>query len=206
MLTIVTGLGRCGLSLTMQMLDAAGLPVVGTFPGYEVARGIITWQALRELNPDAVVKIVDPVKACRIVWSTQAPPCRVIYCRRLDKLEQGKSALAMTAAGMPGLAKLQLNDAAVKMAASYIEDEKQIQKVIADVSARVLDLPFELLVQNPIGSAGRIADFLELPETAIGPMVAQARHRNAHCQHLAIERKLIEFGRLRTMAEALENP
>ena len=33
---LVAGLGRCGTSLMMQMLAAAGLPCVGEFPAYEV--------------------------------------------------------------------------------------------------------------------------------------------------------------------------
>jgi hypothetical protein len=32
---VVAGLGRCGTSLVMQMLAAAGLPCVGSFPDFE---------------------------------------------------------------------------------------------------------------------------------------------------------------------------
>lgn len=31
----VSGLGRCGSSMTMQMLDAAGIPCIGDYPAYE---------------------------------------------------------------------------------------------------------------------------------------------------------------------------
>lgn len=35
MINVITGLGRCGTSLVMQMLDAVGEPVVGQYPWYE---------------------------------------------------------------------------------------------------------------------------------------------------------------------------
>ena len=39
---VVAGFARCGLTLTMQLLDAAGLPCRGRYPDYEIA-GDIPW-------------------------------------------------------------------------------------------------------------------------------------------------------------------
>jgi hypothetical protein len=50
----VAGLGRCGLTMTMQMLDAGGLDVWGEPPAYEPNHYVTAWSS------DAV-KLVDPI-------------------------------------------------------------------------------------------------------------------------------------------------
>lgn len=50
----VAGLGRCGLTMTMQMLDAGGLHVWGDPPAYEPNHYATAWSS------DAV-KLVDPI-------------------------------------------------------------------------------------------------------------------------------------------------
>jgi len=51
---VVAGLGRCGLTLTMQMLDVGGLDVWGDPPAYEPNHYVDAWSS------DAV-KLVDPI-------------------------------------------------------------------------------------------------------------------------------------------------
>jgi len=50
----VAGLGRCGLTMTMQMLDAGGLDIFGEPPAYEPDHYAGAWKT------DAV-KLVDPI-------------------------------------------------------------------------------------------------------------------------------------------------
>jgi hypothetical protein len=50
----VAGLGRCGLTMTMQVLDAGGLDVWGEPPAYEPNHYVGAWSS------DAV-KLVDPI-------------------------------------------------------------------------------------------------------------------------------------------------
>lgn len=52
MITIITGQGRCGSSLIMQMLAAAGLPVVGSPSFYEDERSSIS-----KFDPDWLVSL-----------------------------------------------------------------------------------------------------------------------------------------------------
>jgi hypothetical protein len=59
---VVAGLGRCGTSLACQMLAAGGLPVVGSFPDFEVMdyqRGAIP-AAVVEARAGQAFKVVDP--------------------------------------------------------------------------------------------------------------------------------------------------
>ncbi|MHB8286386.1 MAG: hypothetical protein ACYDD1_17175 [Caulobacteraceae bacterium] len=69
---IVSGLGRCGSSLTMQMLNAAGVHCVGSFPSFEgpeceaFQEGFITaerWAAVA----GRAVKLLDPHRRA-IAW------------------------------------------------------------------------------------------------------------------------------------------
>lgn len=50
----VAGLGRCGLTMTMQMLDAGGLDVFGEPPAYEPGHYASAWDS-------NAVKLVDPI-------------------------------------------------------------------------------------------------------------------------------------------------
>ena len=50
----VAGLGRCGLTMTMQMLDAGGLDVWGDPAAYEPNHYVGAWET-------AAVKLVDPI-------------------------------------------------------------------------------------------------------------------------------------------------
>ena len=92
-ITVVAGMGRCGTSLVMAMLAAAGMPTPGaTAPGYErtdvrdaIERGDYSW--CEELAGGAL-KILGlhkfPLPPPE-VW-----PCRVIYLRR-GTIAQAKS-------------------------------------------------------------------------------------------------------------------
>ena len=53
--TIVAGLGRCGTSLVMRMLDVAGLPTIGGYPDWECPET----QGLLETDPAAWRSAVD---------------------------------------------------------------------------------------------------------------------------------------------------
>jgi hypothetical protein len=56
---LVAGLGRCGSSLVMRLLDAAGVPTVGTFPAFEeqtLPRDALGWV---EAYAGRAVKVLD---------------------------------------------------------------------------------------------------------------------------------------------------
>lgn len=87
MITIVTGLGRCGSSMVMQMLDAAGISVVGAPPFYEVDKARLSsfdpaWLACQD---GKVVKILA-LHRCKIPKKEY----RVIYLYR-DHKQQAQS-------------------------------------------------------------------------------------------------------------------
>ncbi len=59
---VVAGLGRCGTTLVMTMLDAGGVPCAGEPPGYEdrhAGSGPISPDWLAD-QPGTAVKVIDP--------------------------------------------------------------------------------------------------------------------------------------------------
>jgi hypothetical protein len=92
---VVAGLGRCGSSLTMQMLQAGGMPCVGTFPDLEVEetnhRDLdIHWLAS---FPGHAIKVLDP----HISRLPREAKARVIWLDR-DFREQAQSQAKMATA------------------------------------------------------------------------------------------------------------
>lgn len=81
---IVSGLGRCGTSLVMQMLDAAGYPVFGEYPAYEsdeTSAENIT-RAFLDQHECKAIKVLDPQRAPDRIFQGS----RVIFLTR--NLEQ----------------------------------------------------------------------------------------------------------------------
>lgn len=79
---VVAGLGRCGSSLTMQMLAAGGVRCCGTFPDYEeqpTMEGDLSSEWLAPWR-GAAVKILDPQ---RLRFSDDVPTVVVWLSRNL---------------------------------------------------------------------------------------------------------------------------
>src|SRR5690348_16747758 len=97
---LICGLGRCGTSLVMQMLDMGGFPVVGKYPAYEPqqASSLVITQNYIDEHRGKAIKLLDPMRASFVPQNV-----RVIYLMRNLK-EQARSQLktAKFFAGLPG--------------------------------------------------------------------------------------------------------
>src|SRR5690242_18079420 len=73
---IVSGLGRCGTSLVMQMLDAGGIPCHGPFPAYEPDDVGVGRDLAKLLAIPKAFKMIDPhrdalfpsMQGVRVIW------------------------------------------------------------------------------------------------------------------------------------------
>ncbi|HWH75147.1 MAG TPA: hypothetical protein VNV16_12895, partial [Methylibium sp.] len=72
--TIVSGLGRCGTSMLMQMLHRGGMPCLGPWPSFEVdeARATLAPKFVAE-HAGKAIKVLDPQRIglpadVRVVW------------------------------------------------------------------------------------------------------------------------------------------
>lgn len=80
-IVIVSGLGRCGSSLTMQMLQACGLNCAGEFPAFEPEESNMLYGKLSAewMSKFEAVKILDPQRGkmpavdAVIIWLERNP-------------------------------------------------------------------------------------------------------------------------------------
>lgn len=185
---IVCGLGRCGSSLTMQMLKAGGIACLGDAPAFEPEE-VNIHRDMAKLLPKLegmAAKILDPQRS---KW----PHCsglRVIWLDR-DRKEQAKSQLKMVETF--GGVKIPRRSRAIRaMAASLIPDREECMDLFADIGAIVHKLRFEDILANPNEAARGIISFLEL---SINPakMASAVRERGHECQpDMAMEYLLVE--------------
>lgn len=187
---MVCGFGRCGSSLAMQMLHAAGVPMYGddaVWPSFEAGeaqkliRGDLTWLPKAE---GRAVKVLDlhrgrhlpgPPVAIKAIWLDREP------------VEQARSHLKFLAAM---LGQVDRSRAAVRaMARSIHKDRPRAQAVLATLRADVLRLDFEDLLASPVAAAERIAR--HVGGLAVAPMADCVVPRAPECLPYMLEGLLL---------------
>ena len=160
MTIVVAGLGRCGSSLVMQMLNAGGVACVGAYPAFEEHEPE-RWQHW----DGKAVKILDPHRQrlplrCVVIWLDRNP------------VEQAKSQVKLlTACGVAVPTK-----ATALMCQRLRQDRQQALSVIGERPRPLLTVRFESLLSNPITETQRIADFISVPldrSAAVSQVVAR---------------------------------
>lgn len=182
---IVAGQGRCGTSLTMQMLDAAGVPCVGSFPAYETdASGIETFDPahLAGLRGNAI-KLIDPAN----LRVGDMPNHLVIWLDRNFR-EQAKSIAKFTGGG--------INRSGMRILERSLRNDRERHRAVIGVpgGAPFLTLRFEDLIERPHMAAVSIASFLNEHGWSVeeGDMLDAFIPRPASCLPGFLEPYLIE--------------
>ena len=189
---IVAGLGRCGSSLVMQMLAAAGAPCVGTWPDFEDAVSVLLdpkdTEAQREFYKACkgrAVKLLDP--------HLNTPPIgldyRNIFLSR-NPAEQAKSMLKLL--GMTNNRK-----ARKAMEQAVRTDEARARLAMTKIGdGRYLNIPFENLIHDPEHSARAIADWVRTwrgQPLDVDRMARCVRPRPAKCLPHMLELELLAY-------------
>lgn len=171
---IVAGITRSGMSVTMQMLDAGGVPCSGTYPDYEpFPMGTTPWS---EVSGKAV-KLVDA--------HLHFPPpgsYRVIRLYR-NFTEQAKSFNKWTKAFFD--AKPASRD---KLVGSFVRDYRKIDEWA--IPYPTIGVHFEQIVEKPRYVAEKLAKFLGM-SLDIEKMVSVVRPRSAECYPTLLEIELL---------------
>lgn len=175
----VAGLGRCGTTMVMSMLDRGGFPVGDAPPDYEthtpLLPGRVRAEALVRFRGRAV-KWIDPVRS-RIPAGTEA---RTIWLDR-DPIEQAKSQMKLLGRSV--------SRREVRFLASALRNEaSQCRRMIPSLGP-CLFLQFDLILANPYAAALKIREFLG--ELDAARAAAVVRPRSAACApDLAMEAQL----------------
>lgn len=188
---LVAGLGRCGSSLVMQMLHAAGVPTFGTFPAFEdnLNMRLPQIEAQREFVQACAgkaVKLLDP--------HLHAPPIgleyRTIFLTR-HPVEQAKSMLKLIGSGTDRKARRAMEHAVRR------DTGRAREAVIRIGDGRFYNMPFEHLIHDPLGSAEAIAKWVwkygDLP-LDVEAMARCVRRRPASCLPYMLELELLAHG------------
>ncbi|GAB4071699.1 hypothetical protein KHC28_00190 [Ancylobacter sonchi] len=146
----VAGLGRCGTTMVMTMLDRGGFPVGDVAPDYEtftpMVAGKVTAEALAPLRGKAV-KWLDPT-----VSIAPAGTRAISIWLDRDFTEQAKSQLKLCSAPTS-------RRAVRAVAATLRTDSIRARKIVA-ACGPILPMSFEQILAQPLVEAKRIRDFL----------------------------------------------
>lgn len=171
---IVVGFPRCGTTLLMTMLAAAGYPVVGTPPDFEVLD--VDLAAVR----GAAVKSLQPL-------DVELPAAAVLLRLQRNPREQAKSQMKML--GAVGL----VTDRTDRKRFERDLRQSELRLSRALLGRPVTQLRFERLLASPAESALRICEAVGLPPVRAQAMVDVVIPRPAACRpNLQIEHLLMQ--------------
>jgi len=188
-IVVVAGLGRCGLSLVMQMLEAGGLPCAGEFPDYEPDE--VNHRAVDEhwLGQWQAVKILDP-------HLTPLPPdldAVVIWLdRNVDEQARSQQKLLRLTTDWKLSPSRQQRGAWKR---SLKSDRKRARRALARYPC--IEQRFEDLIGEPAAAALMLEHALERYGIAVcaEDMAECVLPRASRCRpDLGIEAMLVEYG------------
>lgn len=176
--TVVSGLGRCGSSMMMQMLIAGGLETTGAAcsPLYEDIRTLTfknpdtaNYDWLKNLDQSHVLKILDPGKYKPPKWFK----CKVIWMER-DPNEQAKSMAKYLGLSRPGVVVKTLGQTKKQIQA------KERKSMKAMFQYEMFRVGFENTLATPFDVARAVKSFLRLPLNPI-KMASVVLERDPEC-------------------------
>ena len=169
---VVSGFGRCGSSLVMQMLHAGGVPCLGQYPAFEGRAAVAPGQAVKILDPHREAPAPYPIP----------PLARVIWLDR-DAREQAASHAKFVALTM-GLHYDREHRR--RLVAMLRADRPHALRAIG--KRPLLLLSFEGLLASPGTQAARLAAFVGSPLFDVAAAVRQVQRRSPRCaEGLAME-------------------
>lgn len=174
--TIIAGLTRSGLTATMQMLNAGGVPCFGTYPAFENYKmGLIPWQEAQ----GKAVKVVDT--------HIQFPPTgdyQVIRLRR-DLKQQAKSIVKFLRATGTPVQKSQTHRIQKSLPADYRKIDTWMSR-----QQKSIIIDFEKIIQSPYEVAEFLAEFLEM-DLNIEKMSSVIKPRSPKCYDGLLEAEMV---------------
>lgn len=162
---VVSGFGRCGSSLVMQMLAAGGVPCLGDYPAFESRAMAKSGEA---------IKILDPHRANPTPYAIPPGAC-VIWLDR-DPSEQADSLVKFTRILMGFSYNREQRRALVRQLRA---DREQAMRAIGTRPKMIV--PFESLLSTPAAWAKSIGAFVGLDGFDIIAAAGQVRLRSPKC-------------------------
>lgn len=186
---LVSGLGRCGSSLVMQMLEAAGVPTTGEYPGFEAPEAnhrAIDAVWLRSKAGHAI-KWLDPHLT---PLPNDAQAVSIWLDRDFDEQASSQAKFACLLVGVPKPTRQHRR----AWAAGLRRDRDLAMREVLK-TRQCLSLSFERLIHQPLATAKAIAEFLSpwFGALDVARMASVVIPRSITCEPgLDIEVRLVE--------------
>jgi hypothetical protein len=176
---VVAGLGRCGTSLLMRMLDVAGVPTIGSAPDWESIPNLELLQRDRDgWAAEIESKAVKLLDAHRYVLPSLSN-ARMIWLAR-DPREQARSMIKLMNATFRSMTADR--SSVRRMAAGIKRDTTPASSnVYGAVGGKGIALTFERLISEPHLTASTLCQFLDLDHRHADKMAAQVVPRRPEC-------------------------
>lgn len=188
-MVIVTGLGRCGLTVTMNMLHAAGWPCFGTPPAWEDVPAT-NYSVLMRVPDGYAVKIVDP----RLGQFARQFHSRVVFLTR-DPLEQARSQIKIVESLFGDVVRPGAVKKMTKAIKRHTVEARAIMRRVAP-GAGMMEMSFEDIIRTPALAAERLAEFVGLDRARCADMAAVVLARGTAClPNLDVELRMAEEAR-----------
>ena len=166
----VSGFGRCGSSMLMQMLHAGGVPCTGRAPAFEdnAVACAVTPEYVAE-HAGHAVKVLDPQRVglpgfVRVIWMDRDTDEQARSIAKFTELVHGVRYSREMRRSLP---------------ASLRRDRIAAMRVIGQRS--VMNLRFEYVLANPLAAAVLLRAFVAPLPLDIYPAAAQVRQRDSEC-------------------------
>lgn len=171
---IIAGFGRCGTTMVMNMLDAAGVPTIGNAPDWEDEDA----QRMLERDPAAWRKLIDG-KAVKVLGAIHLTlpdltGCDFLWLMRNPR-EQAKSMLKFT--GQP-----QSRSGIRAFEQSIRRDQPKGIAKLTRAGARLAGtMHFEGFINEPAWSSFALAHTLGMEKETAFEMAYRIRQRQPEC-------------------------
>lgn len=180
---MVTGFGRCGSSLVMQMLEAGGVPVTGEYPAFEdaaVPPHDPSWW--RHYAGSAVKVLPHGLSLDSLPFRT--PPFRIVLCTR-DHREQAKSSVKF----LSWIGLRAPRGYARSIRRSFDRDLPIMRRWLARMGS-VVEVSFERAITDPAATARQLRDHVATEHFDVGAAARCVIDRQAKCLDRMLEEQL----------------
>lgn len=154
----VAGLGRCGTTMMMTMLDAGGFPVTGPRPAYELSE---RWRGMRpdldwlRTQGGRAVKWLDPLRYPTLLGRLSPSPVVILMTRNArDQARSQVKLIEMTTPTMLG------RRAEKAMERSIRQDLPVTRALVRHGAATVHEFRFEDVLAAPLAAASRLGELV----------------------------------------------
>lgn len=185
---VVTGLGRCGTTAVMRMLDAAGARVTGAAPDYEVDEAVKPTKAWFDEQEGRAVKILNPLQLPAFIFD---PERTVVILLTRAAEEQALSQIKFV---KHNGADARTDRASRRALTSQIRKEtSDVVKLVRASGCPALHLSFERLITDRQITARVIAEFLRpLADLDDRRMWPEIWRRTSYCLPDMLEPELMK--------------